>query len=51
MLGAVVPLMRGERLAQLCASSPGLTPGWNQVLPPSSERCTTCPNQPLVCDA
>src|SRR6185437_10197527 len=36
---------------QLWASSPGLTPGWNHVLPPSSERCTTCPNQPLVCDA
>src|SRR5579871_5708655 len=27
------------------------TPGWNQVLPPSSDLCTTCPNHPLVCDA
>ena len=31
--------------------SPGGVPGWCQVLPPSSERWMTCPNQPLVCDA
>src|SRR5882724_5109665 len=31
--------------------SPGGVPGWNHVLPPSSERCMICPNRPLVCEA
>ena len=31
--------------------SPGGVPGWCQVLPASSERWMTWPNQPLVCDA
>src|ERR1700722_2114681 len=30
--------------------SPGGVPGWNQVLPPSSERWMICPNQPLDCE-
>src|SRR5260370_3848432 len=31
--------------------SPGGVPGWCQVLPPSSDRWMTWPNQPLDCDA
>ncbi len=31
--------------------SPAGVPGWNQFLPPSSERWITCPNQPLDCEA
>ena len=31
--------------------TPGGVPGWNHVLPPSSERLITWPNQPLLSDA
>ena len=67
MLRAVVPLMRGERLAGFRRSvvdelvalarrrAAGLRhffpPGVSQVLPPSLERWIICPNQPLVCEA
>ena len=68
MLRAVVPLVRGQRLAGLrggvvdklvagfraatsaAASSAGTRAGC-QVLPPSSERWISWPNQPLVCEA
>ncbi len=26
------------------------SPGWCHVFPPSSERCSNCPNHPLVCE-